>query len=100
MADLDLDTILARADAADPAPWIVVFPFVKAANGEGDEVADFGWTVDTGEAHAQLVRNAEFVAAARTDVPNLVNEVRQLRAALKASKPGQTGDSDTDRGRP
>lgn len=54
MTDEELKAIEARANAATPGPWMK------------------GVTYDHG-------RNAEFIAASRTDVPALAAEVRRLK---------------------
>lgn len=82
MSILDrLDEIQARADAATDGPWT----WASHRTVDGDEWAVFdphdwalasnrdGWTPD-----------AEFIAAARTDVPWLIEQVRKLDAALRA----------------
>lgn len=92
---LDLDAIEARANAATPGPWLVVGPcgdcgrFHAAEARFEREVGEFGayyasWhpaidgcTPDGGREH-----DADFIAAARTDIPALVAEVRRLREAL------------------
>lgn len=75
---LDLDAIEARAAAATPGPW--------ATSSE--------WSVRTGARDDELVacvqykdhgRDAEFIAAARSDVPALVAELRALRAERDAA---------------
>lgn len=82
---LDLDAVEARANAATPGPWW----------GGGDRQSRnayglVGRTTDrgTGNAIAVLsgtdmdrVADAEFIAAAREDVPALIAEVRRLREA-------------------
>ncbi|MBK7865254.1 MAG: hypothetical protein IPJ65_42975 [Archangiaceae bacterium] len=58
---LDLAAIKARCEAATPGPWFTA--------GEADTLAD-----------------QKFIAAARTDVPALCDEVDRLRRELAASK--------------
>jgi hypothetical protein len=78
MTPLDLKAIEARAEAAMPGPWMWK-PY-----GEGSEMTyladqdgrDVRW-------YSQNATNA-FIAAARTDIPLLVAELRRLRAALQA----------------
>lgn len=99
LTDADLDEIEARANAATPGPWDV------SDGNEGDWPPRPLWMVtneafhnppaddDTpwiaAELHTGVRDDAEFVAAARTDVPRLLAEVRRLRAAL-ASLPAAT----------
>jgi len=94
---LDLDAIKARADAATPGPWV-------AAVGSGpkrrqQQVASLGVASMRGQGEAGCIAvfarvavgggrradDAEFCAAARTDVPALVAEVRRLRAQRDAA---------------
>ncbi len=93
MTDEELDAIEARANVATPGPW--------AWDQHGDlrstTATDPDWwdsettapfvtviVTDTG-AYPPRGATAEFIAAARTDVPTLVAEVRRLRALLKMS---------------
>lgn len=77
---IDLDAIEARANAATPGPLVVV----------PCGVDDLGWDIDTaaGDFPAGIRgafgrrEDAEFHAAARTDVPALVARVRALEDAL------------------
>lgn len=72
-----LAEIEARANAATPGPW---WPEHRGVMAEGVEIVDdcavAGW-----DAYPE---NQAFIAAARTDVPALVAEVRRLTAALAA----------------
>jgi hypothetical protein len=110
---LDLNAIEARANAATPAPWgfyigsndntgslaaglqmtspgsytrtrdIAEFDADTYYSGLDDELDD-----DAAEeqAQAQMAADVTFVAAARTDVPDLAAEIRQLRADLDDAK--------------
>jgi hypothetical protein len=82
---LDLDAVEARASAATEGTWIVD---IRA----GRDYTDEGWTqieVAFGDGpmapglvmgdHEDAELDAEFIAAARTDVPALIAEVRSLR---------------------
>lgn len=78
---LDLAAIQARADAASKGPWE---PYsVPATRKESDYVA-----VEAGDTEIRIARfeggwfDAEFIAHARTDVPALLDRVRQLEADL------------------
>ena len=42
------------------------------------------WSAESDEIQAQLITDAVFVAAARTDVPDLLAEVERLRKELDA----------------
>lgn len=86
MAELDLDAIEARANAATPGPWNAWDRGVGFHIALGDERDDWGRPEDLlpEGLRTDIGRraDAEFIAAARTDVPALVAEVRRLRAEL------------------
>ena len=72
MTDAELQQIEDRASAAHPGPWMADEDEVE--NREGETVFySAEWAVGGVEA-------ATFAAAAREDVPNLIAEVRRLRA--------------------
>ncbi len=76
---LDLEAIKARAEAAWPGPW--------AGTPERVGYYDDGrWFtiahMSAWEGPAVDGPNAEFIAAARTDVPALVAEVERLQAVI------------------
>lgn len=79
---IDLDAIEARAKAATPGPWRVN-PRVEADPGETD---GHGWLAGPPAAieyeAALFNRDADFIAAAREDVPALIAEVRRLRSVV------------------
>lgn len=87
-ADLDLDAIKARVEAATPGPW-------KADGGEvsqhwsrpepwqevvSTEVSCMSYCYGGTARGVERDADAEFIAHARTDVPALVAEVERLRA--------------------
>jgi hypothetical protein len=82
---LPLDQIEARAEAVTPGPWFAkendliggwcVMPVDDVPSNGVHEVADF--------AHREA---AEFIAAARSDVPALVARVRALEAEVRMLK--------------
>lgn len=77
---LDLAAIEARANAATRGPW-----GVEQSPNDLYSALVVGTALDPGapELAACLTRaDAEFIAAARTDVPQLVAEVRRLESAL------------------
>lgn len=92
-----LDEIEERANAATPGPWFLdderpLTPCVWTGYDEalGAEVAEYltsrgyirpGDDYPRGCNHP--AENMEFIAASRTDVPDLVAEVRRLRDALE-----------------
>ncbi|MFH8380672.1 hypothetical protein ACH4E7_06980 [Kitasatospora sp. NPDC018058] len=72
---LDLDAIQARADAATDGPWTVDDSEIEA-----DIIAASGWIARTDSEFSEDRANAEFIAAARTDVEQLLARVRELEA--------------------
>lgn len=93
----ELDAILARADAATPGPWRVIFePEAYGTLGgemDPDRVHNiFGGPdertriVETdGGCYPPRKPDAIFIAHARTDVPALVADNRKLQAKLAAA---------------
>jgi hypothetical protein len=85
MADLDLDAIEARAAAAteptDEGGWMV------EGGSRWDVYSGKQSDMSTDIAGFIFMRpDADFIAAARADVPALVAEVRRLRTALMLSE--------------
>jgi hypothetical protein len=92
MTERELLHIEARARAASEPPWeaILMSDFTDRTIVEGPE---FEATIPVpnpdveqeayGHVQRQIHMDALFIAAARTDVPALVAEVRRLRNALK-----------------
>lgn len=84
MTDARLDEISALADQATPGPWEIAY--------DHDDRPDTGQSVQFPTAigpftwieHPTAREDADsvFVAAARTDIPELVAEVRRLRAQV------------------
>jgi chlorite dismutase len=80
---IDLEAIKARAAAATEGPWL--------ANATDDETAcvvdsEFISIADCEDDTEDGYRNAEFIAAARTDVPVLVELVREGRDRLEEAE--------------
>jgi hypothetical protein len=75
---LDLDAIEARANAATPGPWVQSQRdmWMVYRDGGGTPEIDVGGGYDIKE-------DATFIAAARSDVPALVAEVRRLARWLR-----------------
>ena len=77
---LDLDAIQARADAATEGPWISVRHdltlYVEAESRELNPI-NVGYVGNRPEP------DAEFIAAARTDVPTLLALVREQQARIE-----------------
>ncbi len=75
MTNEELDEIEARANAATPGPW-------KHADSRDNEVRlEHGGFPASGYSHWSMMRpnDATFIAAARQDVPRLIQEVRRLQ---------------------
>lgn len=70
-----LDEIEERANAAAPGPWCLCDDYSDVLTPDGYQLASYAATAD-----------GEFIAAARTDVPALLAEVRRLRAELEAAQ--------------
>ena len=86
MADIDIEAIETRVNAATPGPWQ---RYVKHENlmvatpgKKGVVIVDLASDRDESVDDTECERNAEFIAAARTDVPALVAEVRRLEDLL------------------
>lgn len=96
LTDAELAEIQGRVDAASPAPWHVArgwdgepYAAVRANGGLDTSLASMltpGVTPGGGyrEPEERPLKNAEFIAHARDDVPALLAEVRSLR--LTAAK--------------
>jgi len=83
---LDLDAIEARATEATPGPWRPIIYGESDFDGPGRYVS-FGpdATCISDSTSMDSDEDAVFIAAARTDVPALVAEVRRLRAQRDAA---------------
>lgn len=96
LTDAELAEIQGRVDAASPAPWHVArgwdgepYAAVRANGGLDTSLASMltpGVTPGGGyrEPEERPLKNAEFIAHAREDVPALLAEVRSLRAQREA----------------
>jgi hypothetical protein len=87
MTKVELEEIRRRCDAATPGPWISFVEgrdhtsgsnFIKRGNGEA--------RADDLELTGATVADQDFVAAARQDVPRLLDEVDRLTALLAARR--------------
>ncbi|MEV5957259.1 hypothetical protein AB0M11_26420 [Streptomyces sp. NPDC051987] len=85
--DPDLDTIEARANAATAGPWNIELDYCDCSEygcSHAPFAVGFGPFTSFENTTDRHHYDAEFVAAARTDVPALVAEIRRLRAAAAA----------------
>ena len=98
MTDLELEVIEERANAATPGPWIEVkksvrvltnfSPKGKAPSGYEGGICNCLGCYRPGidrqsDLNLQAAANAEFIAHAREDVPELIEDIRILRSELK-----------------
>ncbi len=79
MKQAEIDAIKARCEKADPGPW--------KGRPQDAHAQDFWWEVENAERRIFSVElydahNAEFIAASRSDVPRLLEEVGRLRGLL------------------
>jgi hypothetical protein len=82
---IDLDAIQARADKATTGPWKVWGMIVMSDPKNTSDYEDCDVIAPTSDPDRGLrTFNAEFIARARTDVPDLIAEVRALRAERDA----------------
>lgn len=81
-----LAEIEARVDAATPGPWHARDRGIghELHHGAADDCKQ-NWCEDVNGEHRETFRrgDAEFIAAARNDVPALLAEVRRLQAAAE-----------------
>lgn len=111
--ELDLDAIRARAEAATRGPWTVGvgwcdngYEWYVPVNSPGtseedphqpDRVALIRYMADGFQCpHADARMDAEFIAAARQDVPALIAEVERLRT-LVDERTAPAGPADDER---
>lgn len=95
-----LDEITARADAATERPWEIETHYGMSQSRRRQIVVP-GWMTPIavlGQENPYGDPDAEFIAASRTDVPELVEAVRRrdaaLRAVLDLHKPEKFTDSE------
>jgi hypothetical protein len=82
MTDAELDAIEARCRAATSGPW--GFRPLVAIESAAREVVGIDWITEDTADLALRDEDGAFIAAARTDVPALVAEVRRLREQVAA----------------
>jgi hypothetical protein len=81
---LDLDTIEARTNAATPGPWCTdAWEIYQGTEYQPGLSAWIGETCRGTSTPEQDRADAAFIAAARTDIPALLDQVRRLTAALE-----------------
>lgn len=93
MTDAELDAIEKRAGAATLGPWRIRRPDHDSP--EGPTLVEGPYFlrahVESPDFAHDTRPDAEFIAAARSDVPALVAEVRRLRAIASNSPPHALG---------
>ena len=85
-APLDIDAIRARCNAATPGRWQKANDHIVDVHGpdggalicDCEDLGSYEYSLSERDAEA----NAEFIAAARSDVPALLAEVERLRARV------------------
>jgi hypothetical protein len=87
----DLEAIQARVDAATPGPWTVAWSddagYVEVVTSDGRLLIDVRLgDADTRACAPQQAADLAFIAAVRTDVPDLLAEVSRLRTELARAK--------------
>lgn len=83
---MNLDEIEARANAATPGPWRDRHQVCSEVWGQAPDSQTCSMQIAR-VGHAQFdVRNAAFIASARTDVPALIARVRELEAECERLK--------------
>lgn len=83
---LDIDLIEARASAATPGPWVTFEdgPYCDGAVYTAAEEEYWGQVCVDPEADDRPT-DRQFIAHARDDIPDLIAEVRRMRAVVKAA---------------
>lgn len=84
MTPADLDAIEKRAAAATPGPWRECGDILQGKSAIRISSKDLFCSYDT--MSMQNADDARFIAAARSDVPALLAEVRRLQAELSDNK--------------
>lgn len=85
--DEELDDVERRAAAATEGPWKSIVEGRDQDSGDSFVLTsgpDLYVSCSPPQSEEQRIANLDFIAAARQDVPRLVEEVRRLRALLDA----------------
>lgn len=95
MTTNDLDAITARVDAANEGPWAIWHDLDHQGYKTVGDAESYAAVLDgdvaeesNPAAHVYTDEDAEFIAHAREDVPDLVAEVRELRAKVEVLTAG------------
>lgn len=94
----DLDAIRQRLNAATPGPWHGEHELYEGRELPCMEIGNYGWVCAGERAPAydvdseQGMADAEFIAHARQDIPDLLAEIDRLQAELKAAQVIPLGD--------
>jgi hypothetical protein len=84
LTDTELEQIQSRCDAATPGPW--------KSYVEGRDHTSGSSFIMTGDRSARgkdielsgaTITDQDFIAHARQDIPNLINEIKRLRLLVK-----------------
>ena len=96
MTPEELATIEARANEAQPGPWWVVTVGKNHDDGPSHVIMSEHVSITEAFAGGEIPQatDAAFMAKSRTDVPDLIAEVRRLTAELSyAGRPRYSGDA-------
>lgn len=111
---LDLEPIIRREQRADKGPWYTHNPddaysmniyCVTASPVEPDDGKDLENAIavtllqsyaEIGNRDLNWEANAEFIAHARKDIPDMIREIVWLRRQLEAERRANEGDDDFD----
>ena len=92
----DLESIKERAEKATPGPWCVAGSerdYVIAKHGDSERCSDNPVIYADDDCLHGRKEDAEFIAHARSDVPQLVDEVYRLRVMMQGVFDWQFGSS-------
>lgn len=82
LSEEELLAIESRANAATPGPWCYREQFIETGDDSGQLLGVTMQRMEDGLDQLPGVDNAAFIAHARTDVPQLIAEIRRLQALL------------------
>ena len=87
MSNKELAEMKALCDAATPGPWktdvYYVVGQVKEGRPGGEVIVECHTTAHSIAAKVNHIANARSIAAARTDLPRLIEEVERLRTEVE-----------------
>jgi hypothetical protein len=94
MTNKELEEIKNRCLAATPAPWVSYVEGRDHTSGSNFiKTGDEKYRGDDIELHGATVADQDFIAHARQDIPNLLNEIIKLKAMLETKPPHSRDDA-------